>query len=70
MLVSRAVAIACLTVFAWLLWALAALLAVYFLMSWRSGDPTFKVVYLALAGIAALGGGFFCRHLARRIEGA
>ena len=70
MLVSRAVAIACLTVFAWLLWALAALLALYFLMSWRSGDPTFKITYLALMGIGALAGGFVCRHLAHRIEGA
>jgi hypothetical protein len=68
MLVARAVAIACLTVFGWLLWALTLLLLVYLVMGWRSGDPEFKLTYLGLLGAGALFGGFLCRHLARRIE--
>lgn len=69
MLVSRAVAIACLTVFGWLLWALTVLLIVYIAMGWRSGDPNFKLTYLAVMAAGAFVGGFLCRHLARRIEG-
>jgi hypothetical protein len=68
MLVSRAVAIACLTVFGWLLWALTVLLIVYLAMGWRSGDPNFKLTYLAVMAAGAFAGGFLCRYLARRIE--
>jgi hypothetical protein len=68
MLVSRAVAIACLTVFGWLLWALGVLLLVYLAMGWRSGDPGFKLTYLAVMAAGAFGGGFLSRYLARRIE--
>lgn len=68
MLVARAVAIACLTVFGWLLWALAALHALYILMAWRSGDPAFKLTYLAAMAAGAVAGGFVSRYLARRIE--
>jgi hypothetical protein len=69
MLVSRAVAIACLTVFGWLLWALTVLLIVYLAMGWRSGDPNFKLAYLAVMAAGFFAGGFLCRYLARRIEG-
>jgi hypothetical protein len=68
MIAARAVAIACLTVFGWLLWIFAALLLVYLAMAWRSGDPGFKLVYLAVMAIAAVATGFVSRHLARRIE--
>jgi hypothetical protein len=68
MLIARAVAIACLTVFGWLLWALTVLLLVYLAMGWRSGDPNFKLIYLAVMAAGAFCGGFLCRHLARRIE--
>lgn len=66
--IARAVAIACLSVFAWLLWALTALMLVYVLMAWRAGDPGYKVGYLALTAAGALVGGFVSRHVARRIE--
>lgn len=69
MLISRAVAIACLTVFGWMLWALTVLLVVYLAMGWRSGDPGFKLIYLAVMAAGFLVGGFLCRWLARRIEG-
>jgi hypothetical protein len=70
MLVSRAVAIACLTVFGWMLWALTVLLTVYLAMGWRSGDPNFKLTYLAVMAAGCFAGGFLCRYLARKIEGA
>ena len=66
---ARAMAIACLTVSAWLAWALTGLLLVYALMSWRTGDPTFKVAYLLGFAGGALVLGFVFRRLARRIEG-
>lgn len=66
--IARAVAIACLTVSAWLAWALAGLLAIYTLMSWWTGDPAFKVAYLVAFAMGALVLGFLLRRLARRIE--
>ena len=66
---ARAVAIAALTVFGWVLWALALLMAVYFALAWHSGDPRFKLAYLGGLGLGALAGGFACRHLARRVAG-
>lgn len=69
MITARAVAIAALTVFGWLLWGLALLMAVYVLLAWRGGDPAFKIAYLAAAGVAALAAGFACRRFARRIGG-
>ena len=70
MITARAVAIAALTVFAWLAWALALVMAVYVALAWRSGDPAFKIAYLAAAGLAALAAGFACRRFARRIGAA
>ena len=69
MLVTRAVAIACLTVFAWLLWVTACLFLMLVAMAWWSGDPALKVGYLSLLATGALAGGFVCRLFARRIEG-
>ncbi|MDP2803644.1 MAG: hypothetical protein Q8O26_17375 [Phreatobacter sp.] len=68
MIAARAVAIACLTVFGWLLWIFAGLLVIYLVMAWRSGDPGFKLVYLAVMALASVASGFASRHLARRIE--
>jgi uncharacterized protein YggT (Ycf19 family) len=68
MIIARAIAIACLSVFAWLLWALTLLLLLYLFMAWRASDPTFKLVYLGIAAGSALIGGFVSRHVARRIE--
>lgn len=65
--IARAVAIACLTVSAWLAWALTGLLMVYALMSWRTGDPAFKIAYLLLFAAGTLVLGFVFRRLARRI---
>ncbi|KAF0132889.1 MAG: hypothetical protein FD152_1755 [Xanthobacteraceae bacterium] len=67
MITIRAVAIAALTVFGWVLWALAVLMAIYFALAWRAGDPTFKLAYLGAMGLCALGGGVACRYWARRI---
>lgn len=67
MLTARAVAIAALTVFGWVLWGIAALMAVYVALAWWSGDPAFKLAYLGAFGIAALVGGLACRRFARRI---
>jgi len=64
---ARAVAIAALTVFGWLLWALALVMGVYVLLAWRSGDPVFKIAYLGAAGLAALAAGIACRRYVRRI---
>lgn len=65
---ARAMAIACLTVSAWLAWALTGLLVIYTLMSWWTGDPAFKVAYLLAFALGALVLGFLFRRLARRIE--
>lgn len=67
MLSARAVAIAALTVFGWVLWGIAALMAVYVALAWWSGDPAFKLGYLVALGVGALAGGLVCRHWARRI---
>ena len=67
MITARAVAIAALTVFGWLLWALTLVMGVYVLLAWRSGDPAFKIAYLGAAGLAALAAGFACRRYVRRI---
>ena len=67
--IARAVAAACLTVSAWLAWALTGLLLIYALMSWRTGDPAFKIAYLLLLAIGALLLGFVFRRFARRIGG-
>ncbi|QCK87929.1 hypothetical protein E8L99_20315 [Phreatobacter aquaticus] len=68
MLIARAVAIACLSVFAWLLWALTLLLLLYLFMAWRASDPTFKLVYLGIGALSTMVAGFVSRHVARRIE--
>lgn len=67
--IARAVAIACLTVSAWLAWALTGLLLLYALMSWRTGDPAFKIAYLLLLAMGALLLGLVFRRFARRIGG-
>lgn len=67
--IARAVATACLTVSVWLAWALTGLLLIYALMSWRTGDPAFKIAYLLLLAIGALLLGFVVRRFARRIGG-
>ncbi|MDP3546954.1 MAG: hypothetical protein Q8S29_12315 [Phreatobacter sp.] len=69
MISARAVAIAALTVFGWVLWALSVLMAVYVALAWRAGDPAFKIAYLSAMGLGALAGGFACRFWARRIAG-
>ncbi|WP_439575153.1 hypothetical protein [Phreatobacter sp.] len=66
--IARAMAIACLTVSAWLAWAMTGLLLIYALMSWRTGDPAFKIAYLLGFAVGALVLGFLFRRLARRIE--
>ena len=68
MLIARAVAIACLSVFAWLLWALTLLLLLYLVMAWQASDPTFKLAYLGIGAASTLIAGFVSRHVARRIE--
>ncbi len=69
MITARAVAIAALTVFGWLFWALALLMAVYVALAWWAGDPAFKVAYLGAAAAAAFAAGIFCRRFAGRIGG-
>ena len=68
MLFTRAIAIACLTVFAWLLWVAACLFLLLVAMAWWSGDPALKLGYLILLALGALVGGVICRLFARRIE--
>lgn len=68
MLFTRAIAIACLTVFAWLLWVTTCLFLLLVAMAWWSGDPALKLGYLTLMAIGTLVGGFVCRLIARRIE--
>jgi amino acid transporter len=70
MILTRAIAIACLTVFAWLVWVASGLFAILFLMSLNGGDPPLKLGYLGVFTVGALLTGFVCRHLARRIEAA
>jgi len=69
MITIRAVAIAALTVFGWLLWGLAALMAIYLALAWRWGDPAFKLAYLGVLGVGALAGGLVCRYWARKAAG-
>ncbi|MBN8941742.1 MAG: hypothetical protein J0H01_19705 [Rhizobiales bacterium] len=69
MIITRAIAIACLTVFAWLLWVAAGLFCILLAMGWHSGDPPLKLIYLSVLAAGALVGGIVCRYLAARIEG-
>jgi uncharacterized membrane protein YedE/YeeE len=68
MIPTRAVAIAALTVFGWVLLALTVLMSVYVALAWWAGDPTFKIAYLSAIGLTALGGALVCRRIARRIS--
>ncbi|PTM52387.1 hypothetical protein [Phreatobacter oligotrophus] len=67
MIPARAVAIAALTVFGWVFLALAGLMAIYVGLAVWAGDPSFKIAYLGLFLLLALGAAFGCRHMARRI---
>ncbi|QCI62796.1 DUF4175 domain-containing protein [Phreatobacter stygius] len=69
MIITRAIAIACLTVFAWLLWVTTGLFCILLAMGWYSGDPPLKLTYLTVLAAGALVGGGLCRYLAGRIEG-
>ncbi len=68
MIPARAVAIAALTVFGWVLLALTALMGVYVALAWWAGDPTFKIAYLTAIGLMALAGAITCRRIASGIN--
>lgn len=68
MIVARAVGIACLNVFAYLLFALGALLALLTVVKHGSGDPLPQVYLLGAMALGAVAGGFLSRRAARRLQ--
>ena len=65
---SRAVAIACLTVLKWLLWIMGGLLIILAAKQQFFLDVPSDVSKTFLLGIGSLGSGFACKILAARFE--
>lgn len=67
MIVARSVGIACLKVFAYLLFALGVLLALLTVVQHSSGDPLPQVYLLGAMAIGVIAGGFLSLRAARRL---
>lgn len=68
MLFSRAVLIACLTVFRAMLWLTGGLLLALTVVQALRGDPDRRPEVTAPLGVAMIGAGLLCRMISRRVE--
>ncbi len=68
MLLSRTVAIACLTVLKWLLWIMGSLLVIMAAKQQFIADQSDDIRKTMLLGAGVLGSGWVCKILAARFE--
>ncbi len=68
MFMSRAVAVACLTVLKWLLFVMGALLVILALKQYFVADAGGDVIRTSIASLASLAVGWICGRLSTRFE--